>query len=605
MRLIFLLSTFLLFQSTTLSAQLPKACASGFTPAVTCADACIFCNFDGYTGSTIGFPAVQVPKFCGTGTIENVQWLGFIAGSSGATFTIMPTACFNGDGVQVALYSDCEADPIACNMGKEGGASTPVSITAALTPGYTYFLLIDGFAGDQCDFTIDVSPKEAVFEPPLGMVGAISGPTALCPGATATYSVAAVPGAGAYRWDGPAGAKIDTLDLPVVLLASKGQKVNITFGDQVGQICVQALNACRENPLCASSLPIKMLDDLYKPVIQGDTTGYLSCTNTPVALDFEVTPPGIYRYLWSADSIGKIIGDTTLPRPRIEQEGVYQLTVTNPETGCFSKKSIRIRPPDVPSGMEAKVKHVSCFGEKDGAIEVVAVKGGQKPLLFAFDKLPLSDVQRYATLSARAHNLQIQTVDGCLFDTTIVITEPAQLLVNLGEDTTIQLGDAIVLWDSTKISDPSRAAKLIAQPDTLSNRLCSTCMLQPRHSFIYAVMAIDSNGCKAKDEKTVTVSKYRRFYIPNIFSPESKNGNERLYVQGGDDVSNIQRFSVFNRWGNLVYETNNMSPGDAAFGWDGTTNGRKAEPGVFICRAELLFLDGEKEVHETSVMLIR
>ena len=60
-----------------------------------------------------------------------------------------------------------------------GGANNPVSVTVALTPGANYFLMVDGFGGDECDFTITVNPPSAVQAPPIGnVIGLI--PASIC-----------------------------------------------------------------------------------------------------------------------------------------------------------------------------------------------------------------------------------------------------------------------------------------------------------------------------------------------------------------------------------------------------------------------------------------
>ena len=119
------------------SAQLPPACAGG-SPATTCATACINCNFNGYFGSTAGYPSGIVPNFCGT--VENAQWMGFIAGASNATFTVMPSNCSYGDGLQIALYEDCMGQPLACDKGEMNGGNLQVSRTGA--DGTTFTLSI-------------------------------------------------------------------------------------------------------------------------------------------------------------------------------------------------------------------------------------------------------------------------------------------------------------------------------------------------------------------------------------------------------------------------------------------------------------------------------
>ena len=243
------LSTTLFFCALQAHAQLPPACAPGELPADDCGNACIYCDFNGYTGMTSGYTPGSAPGFCGS--IENEQWLGFIAGASSATFTATAFNCINGNGVQIALYADCNDMPVpgGCNGGAMGGANNPVSINVALTPGANYYLLIDGYGGDQCDFTITVSPPSAVQAPPLGnSIGAIQGMLNLCPGATANYTVPPVTNAGGYIWTVPAGWLVNGDPGPLTVIAPGGNTVQITAGLTIGnnfQICVEAANSCR------------------------------------------------------------------------------------------------------------------------------------------------------------------------------------------------------------------------------------------------------------------------------------------------------------------------------------------------------------------------
>ncbi|MFN0216890.1 MAG: hypothetical protein ACKVT2_21750, partial [Saprospiraceae bacterium] len=289
------------FISISLSAQLVPACASG-SPSTTCASACINCNFNGYFGSTAGFPSGIVPNFCGT--VENAQWMGFIAGAGEATFTVFPSDCSDGNGIQIALYEDCMGEPLKCEKGELDGGNLPVSITAALAPGHNYFLMIDGFAGDQCDFSVSVSPNDAVYEPPLGQVGQLTGPAKMCPGATMPFSLPAVFGASAYIWSGPPGAMIDTMPLPVTIIGAGGNQANITLGNQGGQICVQAANSCNQTAACSASLTVEILDDSYRPTIEADTLQHLTCSGLPAELDLQVPASVGFSFLWTTDSTG-------------------------------------------------------------------------------------------------------------------------------------------------------------------------------------------------------------------------------------------------------------------------------------------------------------
>ncbi len=63
-------------------------------------------------------------------------------------------------------------------------------------------------------------------------------------------------------------------------------------------------------------------------------------------------------------------------------------------------------------------------------------------------------------------------------------------------------------------------------------------------------------------------------------------------------------FDVFSRWGEIVYHRQDFLPNDPAYAWDGTFNGEKLDPGVFICQVEIEFLDGSRSVLAGDVLVI-
>ncbi len=582
--------------------QLPPSC-NGTSSAIICEQACISCNFDGYVGSTEGYPSGPATNFCGT--VENAQWMGFIAGAAEATFTVFPSDCSDGNGVQIALYEDCTQAPLACDKGQENGGMLPVSIKVPLTPGHNYFLLIDGYAGDQCDFSVDVSPKEAVYEPPLGMVQEIQGKTEGCPGANFTYAVPPVFGAGAYIWDGPPGTLVDSMPVPAIVNGTGGNIVTVTLGAQSGNLCVQAVNSCEANPPCASSLFITILDDTYRPDLLTDSVASLSCTDSPARLFVAINPPASYTLQWSADSSGHILSGNGSPQIRVDKTGFYTLLATNQVTGCSASATIRVGEPDIPSAVDLAVRHVTCFGKNDGILNVGAVSGGTAPYMYSIDEEPLMVSPEFRRLPPGEHSLIIQGIDGCELDTTFTVLEPADLVLDLDPDTTIHLGQELPLWRESALSDPARKKQMFVTPPELTTMLCDTCMYQPVSSFRYEVMVLDSNGCRASDARTITVEKGRRVYIPNVFAPDSPFDNARFRLLCGEDVARIRTLRIYNRWGKVLVDQNDLLPNDPALGWDGLIGGDKASPAVFVYFAEVEFIDGETEQYRGDVTLVR
>jgi gliding motility-associated-like protein len=93
----------------------------------------------------------------------------------------------------------------------------------------------------------------------------------------------------------------------------------------------------------------------------------------------------------------------------------------------------------------------------------------------------------------------------------------------------------------------------------------------------YIVLGTDSNGCYASDTITVDVSKsgIAAFVVPNAFTPNGDGLNDCFGIGHWGEVT-VYEFSIFNRWGELVFTTKN--PSDC---WNGTFNGQKQPAGGY------------------------
>ncbi len=250
-------------------------------------------------------------------------------------------------------------------------------------------------------------------------------------------------------------------------------------------------------------------------------------------------------------------------------------------------------------------KDVSCYGRKDGSLRVVAVQGGTPPYLFGIDNGPLSPQMEFSALAPGTYTLNIQDVNGCEWSSSFSIGEPEELLVELGPDTTIFLGDAVLISLDNVVNFPGRVVSTRLEPaewvDSLSREL------YPLHSFRYSLTVVDSNGCRASDSRLVIVDKTRFVYIPNVFSPDAANENSSFFISARfpKHVTNIRSFLIFDRWGNAVFERFNFPPNDPSLGWDGNVRGSKGQPGVYVYFAEIEFVDGETILYKGDVTLVR
>lgn len=90
----------------------------------------------------------------------------------------------------------------------------------------------------------------------------------------------------------------------------------------------------------------------------------------------------------------------------------------------------------------------------------------------------------------------------------------------------------------------------------------------------YKVKVTTQEGCTGFDDIIVKVLKGPEIYVPSGFVPEGKNRSSRPVLVG---IRELYYFSVYDRWGQLVFTT--KEPGK---GWDGKINGITQPTGVFV-----------------------
>ena len=93
-------------------------------------------------------------------------------------------------------------------------------------------------------------------------------------------------------------------------------------------------------------------------------------------------------------------------------------------------------------------------------------------------------------------------------------------------------------------------------------------------------------------------------YAPNAFSPNGDGRNDRFFLQGKTDYP-VRLFRIFDRWGNLVFERDNIAANDAGQGWDGRMRGKVLNAGVFVWLAEVQAVDGRMHRVRGEVTLVR
>lgn len=104
-------------------------------------------------------------------------------------------------------------------------------------------------------------------------------------------------------------------------------------------------------------------------------------------------------------------------------------------------------------------------------------------------------------------------------------------------------------------------------------------------------------GCEAEKTKEIVVEEKFAYYVPNAFTPDGDGVNDEFDGEGTGYVA--REMMIFNRWGELVFESTNPEEG-----WDGTVNGNTVRPDTYVYKIKVQDLHGnwhEKEGHVTVV----
>jgi gliding motility-associated-like protein len=337
--------------------------------------------------------------------------------------------------------------------------------------------------------------------------------------------------------------------------------------------------------------------------------GVLDCTHTTQSLDASGSSFGpAFDITWSGSGIVPDGNEKTL-HPTINQPGQYVLTVTNKQTGCFQTDSVdAIQNTDAPSSALVNSQNPSCFGDQNAVISIGQVTGGTPPYLFSINhSLPASN-NVFNNLSAGDYVIELIDAGGCRWDTMITIVGPTEFTVDLGDDIDLDLGDDATV--QAVVSLPSNLVDtLIWSPEGLIECFDLACLEGTVHTFNTVTLTatvVDVNGCRNTDQITIRVKKTRKVFISTAFSPNEDGINDIFFIQGSDrQIKTIKKFVIYNRWGDLVHEAVNFKPNDPSKGWDGNFHGEKMNPGVFVYRAEIEFLDGLTEYYTGDVTLMK
>jgi gliding motility-associated-like protein len=126
-----------------------------------------------------------------------------------------------------------------------------------------------------------------------------------------------------------------------------------------------------------------------------------------------------------------------------------------------------------------------------------------------------------------------------------------------------------------------------------SNMANPTFLATTDRQFILKI--ITPEGCEQTDTVNIKVYDGPAIYVPNAFTPNNDGKNDLLkpYYVG---IKALKYFSIYNRWGQLIFKT-----GDITKGWDG----REAITGTYVWLIEAVNDQNKTIILKGTTTIIR
>lgn len=197
------------------------------------------------------------------------------------------------------------------------------------------------------------------------------------------------------------------------------------------------------------------------------------------------------------------------------------------------------------------------------------------------------------TVGAKDYIVEVRQ-DICLKSDTISIQQSDSLFAEAGDDVTITKGQSVELGGKPAAPD---GAKVVWTPtESLSTGNVANPTGSPQETTTYYMAVGDLENCSVRDSVKVTITD--RIEVNDGFSPNGDGVNDVWEISVLQDFPNA-KVSIFNRWGQLLYESEPYLP------WDGTFQGEPVSIGTYYYIIDLKDSSATESVISGPITIIR
>lgn len=441
--------------------------------------------------------------------------------------------------------------------------NNPVNTAASFTQTFnnlsTFNLTLIATSDQGCSDTA----TEAITVHPLP-VAVVRNDTALCIGEQVQMSAS---GGIAYQWQPATGLNSSTIATPVSTPdATTLYIVSVTDANQ----CVDTDSVT----ITVHPLPnTNAGNDVY--VCEGNS--------------YQLNGTGGASFNWSP---GNVLNDSTLANPAANISDTTTFTLVSFSSfGCRNSDTVTIAVQH-PVSMTVSPAQDMC----EATSVTLSATGGIYYLWSPADGLTDNTLPDYTVAPATSTAYTVIVSNDCFADTGSV-----NVTIRPLPDVYAGVDDSMIRDESVLLSGTATGVTSFWTPSAgLEDSASLTTRASPLNTTNYVLNTVSEYNCLASDTVTIFVEVVNLLVVPSAFSPNNDGTNDLFRILRVLNVQELLDFKVFNRWGQLLFETT-----DIHRGWDGTFNGVTQELGVYAYVIRVLNRDGEKIVKGGNVTLVK
>lgn len=281
--------------------------------------------------------------------------------------------------------------------------------------------------------------------------------------------------------------------------------------------------------------------------------------------------------------------------------GNYNITVVEHDNnGCdgdMRSGTVYVKP--IPAA-NAGPDQVVCFGK----IIQLNGSGGTtyqwSPSAYLSDPAIPNPIVNAPGAGVYIYQLQVSDNSGCatLKKDTVSITVLPPARVFAGNDTAITLNRPFQL-NAIDVFNSGFTSYAWSPAFGLNNSLIKNPVAVLDRDITYVVTARTADDCIATDNIRIRVFLGPEIYVPTIFTPNNDGLND-IFIPTYAGIKELKYFSVYNRFGELVYSTTNQ-----ANGWNGMYKGLLQNNGAFVWHVSGLDFNGKTITKKGTVILAK